>query len=207
MTESENGGRRSPFWLDYARDRAQASDGCSRYGVYLGRESGFEDIESEAVGDDADPTAAFAVLAWRTARSPVMSPPFVRSHARVSSAVVERSECGSGRLVARVGLVCLLPAEVRGLRPAGGGWFRVPSRDPWSDVYHAPCDRELERSPHLSASLLVEWQFDAGVLPAVPRVPGPGPTRVSAAAACVEAIARELNVQIGPIIEAMEPTP
>ena len=92
------------FWVDRDHDRAQASDGISRYGAYL-RDAAFEPWT------DHDQAVEWAVFAWRRATGPVMSPGYVRCNPRVLAARLERSGW-DGSLVAGVDLVSSWPEQL-----------------------------------------------------------------------------------------------
>lgn len=67
--------------------------------------------------------ASFAVMAWKQATGPVMSPPLVVENKLVQDIVLKTSEHDQESLIAQVSLVCPLPAQLnREPVPVYGGW-------------------------------------------------------------------------------------
>jgi hypothetical protein len=76
------------FEPDDEYDQTCASDGLSRYGVYLTHHANW-------FADDEEPTAdpgRFAAAAWLVALPPTMSPGYVRAHGRVQDVYVRWDE-------------------------------------------------------------------------------------------------------------------
>jgi hypothetical protein len=74
------------FEPDEDYDRAHASDGVSRYGVYLAQHAHMFADESDG-RPTADPVL-FAGTAWEIAHSQTMTPAYVRTHGRVQATSV-----------------------------------------------------------------------------------------------------------------------
>lgn len=80
-----------PFRADERYDLEQANDGRSRFGSYLAQHrEKFLDLDGDPTRDRLE----FAAAAWTVAAGPVMSPPFVRGHPRIQSALVFWDEQG-----------------------------------------------------------------------------------------------------------------
>jgi hypothetical protein len=184
---------RQAFWLDEKFDHEHAPDGRSRFGAEVRRR--VEEF-SDAWGDIAPVT--FTVTAWRLATT--LSPGYVRWHRRIQSATCLRSPW-DGSLTCEVGLVGPWPAELT--------WSKAWGRDRgWRDwpqlfgQYVNPSERDLTRSPHLRALLLVEGPIRLDDLPAAPEGPQ-GEVELSARRA-VTVVVRELNELLTPMISQLE---
>ncbi|CAM4024086.1 hypothetical protein KIPE111705_36880 [Kibdelosporangium persicum] len=110
-----------PFWPDDGYDTVQASDGVSRYGAYLAQKRGmFLDY-----GEDPTPTRdrlEFAAAAWEIASSPIMAPPYVRTHPRIQSAGVAWDDQGS--MAIDVVIATEDRPDLGDLRYKAAGWGR-----------------------------------------------------------------------------------
>lgn len=105
--------------VDERYDSDYASDGASRYGAYLrSREHLFI--------DDGCPLSAagFATLAWRIAKSPVMSPGYVQLSSDVYEVDLRPGE-DAGDLVAEVEVRLPHPPQARALRSGWRDWSRA----------------------------------------------------------------------------------
>lgn len=102
---------------DDAYDRRASDDGVSRYGHYLRERAGQFVEGGEPV--DAD---WFAVLAWKIASSPVMSPGYVEVRSDLGRVALRRAGDEPGLLVAEVEVPVDWPRGLRQrLGPAGEG--------------------------------------------------------------------------------------
>ena len=144
-----------------AYDRAHASDGESRFGTYLRQYARYFDDDG---GPTTDPVA-FASAAFAIARTPIMGPPYVRTHPRVIQ--VEQvwdfnDRCGvslrfampTAELVAD-----LLPVDVAGWQQeAHDGPYYAPERLDRTAAYtqlvvRIPFPRELLPIPAYTAGM------------------------------------------------------
>ncbi len=178
-------------------DRDRASDGVSRFGVYLRRYPKlFASDEDGAV--TADP-AAFTAAAWRVATSPIMAPPYLDWTAeRLQSVTFTHSEHAPA-LITRAQVAVPRPdvlAAVRGF----GDWDRG---DRWNRGYHTPADHAVSYRPALLTSALLLFHIDAGEL----HVPQDAPQALTAddAKASVKRLAALLDARMAPVLAALDP--
>lgn len=182
------------FWIDESFDREHAPDGRSRYTGEVRRRV---DEFAEAWGDISPVT--FAAVAWHLATS--LQPGYVRWHPRIISAACVRSSW-DGSLICNATLVSPWPAQLTWSRQWGRdrGW-----RD-WPQLfgqYVAPSERDLTRSPHLRASLLVQAPVRLDDLPRAPDGPE-GDDLEREAGRAVSVLVRELNELLAPIVDQLE---
>ena len=194
------------FWIDRDYDREYASDGISRYGAYL-RDVAFEPWT------DHDQAMEWAVLAWRRATGPVMSPGYVRYHFRVLSTQLERSGW-DGSLVAAVNLVSAWPEQLtRALVRA----VRLGDRDAyWQDwpteyrscdttCYCEPSEADIAARPYLLTTVSLQFTVPSAALP---EPPATSAALLSAGQQAVAVVMAELNRIVGPVLAAgLGPTP
>jgi hypothetical protein len=186
-------GVQQAFWIDENFDREHADGGPSRYGDEVRRRV---DEFADAWGDIAPVT--FAVVAWRLATT--RQPGYVRRHPRVVSAACSRNPWDGG-LTCDVTLVSRWPAELTWSRQ----WDRDRGWRDWPQLfgqYVGPSERDLTRSPHLRASLLVQAPVRLDDLPPAPD--GPGGAVEEIARIAVTVLVRELNELISPIVDQLE---
>jgi hypothetical protein len=113
------------FELDDSADRNDA--GTSRYGAYLTHHHHlFRDDEAPT----ADP-AEFALMAWRVAVSPIMTPSYVRAHPRVQGTDAHWDD--EGRAALAVHLALPASALATPLAWRGQGWTRDRYAERWFD--------------------------------------------------------------------------
>jgi hypothetical protein len=188
------------FWVDRDYDREYASDGVSRYAAYL-RDAAFEPWT------DNDQAVEWAVFAWRRATSPVMSPGYVRCHARVLAVRLERSGW-DGSLVAGVNLVSSWPAElktalVRGLRlgDRDAYWQDWPTEYRGDDTvsYYEPSEADIAERPYLLATISLQFTVPSAALPQPPATTA---ALLSAGQQAVAVVLAELNRIVGPVLSA-----
>lgn len=181
------------FWLDTDYDRANSSNGVSRYAAYVAHAaSGF----TEDVDWYDRPAAAVAARAFNTACPPVMAPGFVAWHPRVLAARACRDDW-AGDLLVTVDLVSDLPGPVA--QAAGWSWKSWQYSE-WSERFDGPELRQPGHKallPTVSALVLIA---PASVL-SMPTAGVPG-WRVLARA--VERICQVLNGELGPIVAALD---
>jgi hypothetical protein len=179
-------------WIDPDYDRAQASDGQSRYGAYLRDKARlFDPFQDAPDGVTTDPVE-FAIAAFRVATGPIMSPGLVRWHPRVCGYGTEPSEDGD-RLVVSVTLATQAPLRLPGW--SWRGWDRG-----YRDRYLEPEDR----GPVALGRLELRWPVGSDQLhrPTRPRVPG-RPNLVDATTA-VAIVVGSANHTAGPVLAALE---
>jgi len=188
------------FWVDRDHDRAQASDGISRYGAYL-RDAAFEPWT------DHDQAVEWAVFAWRRATGPVMSPGYVRCNPRVLAARLERSGW-DGSLVAGVDLVSSWPEQ---LKAAAASGLRLGGRDAhWQDwpaeylggdtvSYYEPSEADVAARPYLLATASLRFTVPSADLPEPPATPA---VLLSTGQRAVAVVVAELNRIVSPVLRA-----
>jgi hypothetical protein len=179
-------------WIEADYDRANASDGQSRYGAYVRDHARlFDPWQDGPDGVTTDPVE-FAIAAFRVATGPIMSPGLVRWHPRVCAYGVDRNDY-DGRLVVSVTLATPAPLRLPGW--AWRGW----DRDVVGDRFLEPEDR----GPVALARLELRWPLAVDQLhrPAGPRVPG-RPNLVDATAA-VAVVVGSANDTAGPVLAAL----
>ncbi|TDD98093.1 hypothetical protein [Actinomadura rubrisoli] len=189
------------FRFDDADDRERASDGVSRYGVYLRRYPKlFADWEDNQVTGDP---ALFARSAWQVATSPTMAPPYLDWTAeRVRSVDFTFSE-RDGSLIAHVQVAVPRPAALAGVQ-GFADWARDAS---WQDVrgYHLPEDAAVMRQPAMLSSTLLLFHLPATDL----YLPQDAPDQVSVrdAKCAVKRLIRVLDERLAPVLAALDKTP
>lgn len=187
---ADRGGR--PFWLDWDYDRDNADTGSrSRYDDYLQQSRAFAEIYSD------NPTVEFAVNAWRVATGPIMVPPLVRRHPRISDVRLARSDW-NGELICDVQLISPPPA-VLGRTTPSGDYYRGHRLSSWGE-YEWIGEDDVARGPYLLAEVQLLWQLPPGTLPAIKRVPVAGVDLYQRAVECLEILVGILNREVGPII-------
>ena len=183
-------------WIDPDYDRANASDGQSRYGAYVRDHARLFDPWQDAPDGVTTDPVEFTIAAFRVATGPIMGPGFVRWHPRVCGYSVERSDGDDGRLVVSVTLATPAPLRLPGWTWRGwdrnlGGRFLEPE----------------DRGPVALARLELRWPLNVDQLhrPARPRAPG-RPNLVDATAA-VAVVVGSVNHTAGPVLTALEAAP
>jgi hypothetical protein len=179
-------------WIDPDYDRANASDGVSRYGAYVRDYARLFDPWQDAPDGVTTDPVEFAIAAFRVATGPIMSPGLVRWHPRVYGYGLDRNDL-DGRLVVSVTLATPAPLRLPGW--AWRGWERD-----FGDRFLEPEDR----GPVALARLELRWPLAVDQLhrPGRPRVPG-RPNLVDATTA-VAAVVGSANHTAGPVLTALE---
>jgi hypothetical protein len=186
-------------YVDEEGDRSGASDGYSRYGVYLSQCPGeFHDESPDTPLMDED----FAAAAWRVATPPVMTGYVVlRPDVQSIEAVWAEDEDGNGSLAFKVS-VPLWHGDLRSDRRPRHPWqdwttqYDLATRD---DKYRRACEPDLKpgRPAVLAvANILIsaaDWD-----LPAPRHTSGRGLT--DEAQNVVREIARRVNQHAGPMV-------
>jgi hypothetical protein len=182
-------------WVDLAADRANASDGVSRYGAYLrGHAELFEPWHDEETPDRITRHPSdFATVAFRVACGPIMSPGYVCWHPRVlDHQVGYGDDPDPDRLVCTITLATALPLW---LGSPWWSWTTYMGRE-WS----APDQGRHAALP----SLRLRWPIPVATLPQ-PRPPArPGAPNLADARASVRALVAKINQTAGPVLARLE---
>ncbi|MFI6498718.1 hypothetical protein [Nonomuraea typhae] len=177
------------FWAD---------GNCARYGAYVRQR---EHLFAEMWRDD--PTAEFAALAWRIARSPIMAPPYLRSHGRVLTAELHVSR-SDGALIAVVELATSQPEALRRLLcdEEGRWWSDWPS-DSWTGRLYEPevTEEDLVHRSYLLTSAKAVFTVATTSLPAVAGSPL---QLEDLARNSVAELVRLVNRVVDPLLDAIE---
>jgi hypothetical protein len=188
------------FWVDRDYDREHASDGISRFGAYL-RDATFEPWT------DCDQQVEWAVFTWRRATGPVMSPGYVRYHARVLAARLERSGWDGG-LVADVTLVSAWPEQLTGALVKAvrlGGreayWQEWPTEYLGGEIfcYHEPGEADVAARPYMLTTLSLQFTVPSAALP---QPPATSRGLLNAGQRAVTVVVAELNRIVSPVLGA-----
>jgi hypothetical protein len=198
------------FWIEHEHDRIAASDGVSRYGVYVRQRihGGFAECWDGTFENRL--AERFAALAWSTATSPVMAPPYADWRSPVLSARIGLdADSGSDGLIATVEIASRWP---RGLGDERGhvgdrAWHSWPRERSWSgeDYSRAPYEDEVTRGGYYALTTLrLVFPVPLSLLPAAPGVAHRRGEVEETARHAVAALADELNRVAGPVVEALE---
>lgn len=180
--------------VDDDYDRANASDGHSRYGAYLAQHPrDFEAWDPEPLSP-----SEFAVAAWRIATSPIMSPGYVRTRPDLAGITASYATDGPG-LVLTVSVPLLhrdltarLPFEWR-------DWTSIPSYGA-SDPYTS-CILPNDLYPAVLATAEVRVPVPEALLPVPKHTRGPG--LLADAREAVFTLAELVNDKAGPVVERL----
>ena len=156
-----NGSELLVCWIDPDYDRANASDGQSRYGAYVRDYARLFDPWQDAPDGVTTDPVEFAMAAFRVATGPIMGPGFVRWHPRVCGYGLDRNDF-DGRLVVSVTLATAAPLRLPGW--AWRGW----ERDLFDDRFLEP--RTAARRPGLAGAALAARQRPAPSARPAPRI-------------------------------------
>jgi hypothetical protein len=193
------------FWADEEYDRDQASDGISRYGAYVQRSPAVRECWDGTWDDPQTRRARFAEAAWATATSPVMSPGYIRSHARVlrGRAVFNAWDA---TLAGVVDLVAPWPRPLAASRAwqGDGSWWRDwPAGSLGGrEFYREPGEDETARYRYLMATARLVFPLAAAGLPAAPS--GPGDDLTGTAREAVRVLVAAMNSAVAPVIQILE---
>jgi hypothetical protein len=180
---------------DETYDRANASDGVSRYGAYLSQRAHL------FTGVDGGPpdVVTFTVLAWRIACPPVMSPGYVRRRSGITGITLRHCD-EPDVLVADVEVRLPWPA---GLRPWDGplnswrDWQSHHGRDDQEPHRLAPRDDDKPALLHTAHLWLPIRHTD---LPE-PRLRVAGDIDTDDAKRAVRGVCSLVNEVAGPVVE------
>jgi hypothetical protein len=197
------------FRVDRASDRRSASDGVSRYGHYVRDripggfaecwDGTFESLLAER----------FAALAWYTATSPVMAPPYADWRPPVMSARFSLDPDGdTGGLIATVEITSPWPQALRRGQVGGRSWQSWPREHSFAadaDYAREPYGDEVARSGYFAlATLRLVFPVQAGLLPAAPLADHRRGEVEDTARQAVAVLAGELNRVAGPVVAELE---
>lgn len=198
------------FWIEHKHDGMAASDGVSRYGVYVRQRihGGFAECWDGTFEDRL--AERFAALAWHTATSPVMAPPYADWRSPVLSARFGiDADAGSDGLIATVEIASRWPRGLHDERGHVGGrswysWRRERSLG-GEEYFRAPYEDEVARGNYYALTTLrLVFPVPVRLLPdALGAGHRPGQVEETARHA-VAALTGELNRVTGPVVEALE---
>ena len=182
-------------WVNADWDRSRASDGVSRYGVYLRGHAELFDLswEEDAYGGITRDAGEFAVAAFRVATGPIMSPGYVGWHPRVLDHQVSHGDNPEpGRLICQVTLAVSLPLR---LGSPWWSWTQYLGRD-W-------CEPDEDRHAAL-ASLVLRWPLPIASLPRPDRPARSGVPNLGDAKASVRVLVAAINATAAPVLATLE---
>jgi hypothetical protein len=177
-------------------DRDRASDGVSRYGVYLRQNfDRFADWDhpEQATTDPVD----FVMGAWQVATPPIMSGYLDWNHNRIQN-ITTQANAHDGSLTVRVQLAVPRPAQLADLRRFTD-WNRVTAFGHTS--YYTPDENVIARQPALltNALLLIP------IRPEQLHTPTDAPQlTVADAKAAIKRLAALLEPQLAPVLDALD---
>ncbi|WP_344282020.1 hypothetical protein [Actinomadura napierensis] len=185
------------FRFHDAADRERASDGASRYGVYLRQNIDRFTDWGELVTTDP---GMFALAAWQVATSPVMSPAYLDWTAeRVQSVDLSLSEHDAS-LIARVQVVVPRPAALADVQ----GFAEWDPGDWWEHGYREPTDGALMHCPAMLTSTTLLFAIPRRELYAPQNAPE---LTVRDAKKAVRWLAAVLDERLAPIVRALDAAP
>lgn len=173
-------------WIEYQHDRDAASDGVSRYGVYLRQ-------NLKQFDQDQD-RKSFAASAWYVATHE-MTPGFVRFRPDLHGIDLDQDEYDHG-LVATVHVPLLAPRSALAT-PGTETWQRSTDRFTEANIYDAPPRRPGRLA--LLPTVDVRVSVDAEGLPDPADMADPAAHR-KAATEAVAAVVRQIQQAAGPIV-------
>jgi hypothetical protein len=184
------------FRFHDAADRERASDGVSRYGVYLRQHADRFDWEEPVTTDPA----LFSRAAWEVATSPIMSPPFLDWTAeRVQEVAFSLSEHDAS-LIARVQVAVPRPAALADVR----GFAEWDRGERWNRGYFEPYGDALARRPAMLTSTTLLFAIPRCELYAPQNAPE---LTVRDAKQAVKRLAAVLDERLAPIVAALDAAP
>lgn len=185
------------FRFHDAADRERASDGASRYGVYLRQNIDRFADWGELV--TADP-GMFALAAWQVATSPIMSPPYLDwTTERVQSVTFSLSEHDAS-LIARVQVAVPRPAALADVR----GFAEWDRGERWNRGYYEPYGDALARRPAMLTSTTLLFAVPSRELYGPQDAPE---LTVRDARKVVKRLAAVLDERLAPIVAALDAAP
>lgn len=197
------------FWIEHEHDRTSASDGVSRYGVYVRQRitGGFDECWDGTYEDRL--AERFAALSWDTATGPVMSPAYADWRSPVLSARFGLDhDGGSSGLIATVEIAAQWPRGLHEARGHAGGrsWYSWKRERSYGgeEYFRAPYEDEVARGAcYALTTVRLVFPVAASLLPPAPDADHRREV-VKRAQRAVAAIAGELNRAVGPVVATLE---
>lgn len=197
------------FWIEHEHDRTSASDGVSRYGVYVRQRihGGFGECWDGTF--ETRLAERFAALAWHTATSPVMAPPYADWRSPILSAKLGLdADSGSDGLIATVEIASRWPRGLRDERGHVGGrsWYTWRRERSWDgeEYFRAPYEDEVARGEYYALTTVrLVFPIPVSLLPAAPGADHRHGEVEETARHAVAALTDELNRVTGPVVEAL----
>jgi hypothetical protein len=199
-----------PFWINGEHDRLAASDGVSRYGVYVRQRipAGFAECWDGTF--ETRPAERFAAMAWLTATTPVMAPPYADWRSPVLAAKAELDADGdSDGLIATVEIASPWPPALRDHRGRASdhsSWYSWPRERSYGEEYfRGPYGEEVARGGYYALTTLrLVFPVPVYLLRAAPGAEHrPGEVEETARQA-VAALVAEFNRAAWPVISLLE---
>lgn len=198
------------FWTEDEHDRMTASDGVSRYGVYVQQRitAGFAECWDGTFEERL--AERFAALAWQTATAPVMAPPYADWRSPVLSARFGLdSDSGSDGLIATVDIASRWPQGLHAehSRPGGRGWYSWRRERAWGgeEYVRAPYEDEVARGDYYALTTVrLVFPVPVRLLPHPPASGQRCGEVEDTARHAVAALVGELNRVAGPVVQALE---
>lgn len=194
-----------PFWIDYEWDRDRASDGKSRYGAYV-RHAMDEFRETWDGSHESGLRERFAVIAWRTATGPVMSPPFASWRTPVLSARLQVNYDADLSLLTTVELASGWPMGLAHGYDGQRHWRSWPRERSLGEEYaRDPYGEEIAVGGcYALSSLRLVFTLPSGQLPDAPRADHRRGEVEQTARTAVEGIVAALNAVVIPVLTRIE---
>jgi hypothetical protein len=199
-----------PFWINHEHDQLAASDQVSRYGVYVRQRipGGFAECWDGTF--ETRLAERFAAMAWLTAASPVMAPPYADWRSPVLAAKAELDADGdSDGLIATVEIASPWPGALRDSRGHAGehsSWYSWPRERSCGEEYiRGPYGDEVARGGHYALTTLrLVFPVPVRLLPAAPGAGHRHGEVEEIARQAVAALVAEFNRAAWPVISLLE---
>ena len=201
---------RNLFWIEHEHDRMAASDSLSRYGVYVRQRihGGFAECWDGTF--ETQLGERFAALAWHTATSPVMAPPYANWRSPVLSAKFGLdADSGSDGLIATVEIAARWRCGLGDEQSHAGGrswysWTRERSLS-GEEYFRGPYEDEVAHGRYYALTTLrLVFPVSVSLLPAAPGADFRRGEVEETARHAVAALTDELNRVAGPVIDTLE---
>ncbi|WP_018385283.1 hypothetical protein [Wenjunlia vitaminophila] len=181
--------------LDEVTDQERASDGVSRYGVYLAAAAQDFQIWPDADAPHTDP-AYFAVTAWRIATSPIMDPAYAVTRPDLT-AITAHIDDEAGDLVVDIAV----PLTHRALaRRPGYPWQDWRTSRPVTGDPAGHWPRTPPPGPRCAILTTATVRLNGRDWPLPTPTATSGPTLLAEAKQAIEVIADRVNTEAGHIV-------
>lgn len=171
-------------FTDDVDDQERASDGYSRYGVYLT----YNADQLHGHGDPLTP-AEFATAAWHIATSPIMSPGYVRTRPDLHHLAPDRDE--EGNLLMRITVPLRHRHLVHQPAPRTADWDTV--NQPWTNsAWSILAEPERTERPTVLAGATLLLPVPIALLPH-PTAVRPGAAMTEQAKQAVQTVVHHAN--------------